>query len=82
MPGAQIITFLELENFKSKEEALLAILGDLEGNMSSEKLMDAANIAKALSQEKSKLLCEKKIYWQKEKSGKKRRIGLLKKTTH
>ena len=77
----KIITFLELENFNSKEDALLAILGDLEGDMSSEKLADAANIAKALSQEKhklvqekSKLLCEKKILltekdeWQKEKN--------------
>ena len=70
----KIITFLELENFNSKEDALLAILGDLEGDMSSEKLADAANIAKALFQEKSKLLCEKKILltekdeWQKEKN--------------
>jgi len=46
---------LELENFNSKEDALLAILGDLEGNMSSEKLVNAANIAKALSQEKRSL---------------------------
>ena len=45
----KIITFLELENLNSKEEALLAILCDLEENMSSEKLMDATNIAKALS---------------------------------
>ena len=77
----KIITFLELENFNSKEDALLAILSDLEGNMSSEKLVGAANIAKALFQEKhklvqekSKLLCEKKILlnekeeWQKEKN--------------
>jgi hypothetical protein len=46
---------LELENFNSKEDTLLAILSDLEGNMSSEKLVDATNIAKSLSQEKSKL---------------------------
>ena len=64
----KIITFLELEKFNSKEDALLAILGDLEGGKSSDKLVGAANIAKALSQEKhklvqekSKLLCEKKI---------------------
>ena len=63
----KIITFLELEKFNSKEDALLAILSDLEGNMSSEKLVGAANIAKALFQEKHKLVQERESYFVKRK---------------
>ena len=64
------LSLLEPENLNqsnNREDALLAILGGLEGSISSEKLVDAANIAKALFQEKKILLTEKDE-WQKEKN--------------
>jgi transposase len=74
---------LKLENIKyqdTKEIALLAILDDLNGGMSSEKVVQAAKIARALisekydlTNEKKSLTCERKIWlnekeeWKKEK---------------